>query len=473
MLKHTNMTTIKRHWLLVTILALLGGLTAFVFSSLMTPMYRSTASLYFTLNFGNTANDLAQGSTYTSNQMLSFGQLATSPVVLTPVAERLRLDLTAADLARMVTVSTPRDTVIMDVSVATSDPLLSASIANEVAVQAKRIVEEYAPRMQGGQSTVTVRTIKEAQPPMFQFAPDKRSNTALGLVAGLMLGILAAVTRAALDNRVRNERSLAEVGEVTFLGALSQRPASAGEEATVLQNPTGSAAEEYRQLRSSLRYATLSKQPLAVVVSSSSSCEGKSTVALNLASVIAEAGQRVLLIDADLRRPRVAAYANVDGSVGVTDVLVGQAILADTIQPVGDSGVDVLPAGGTPPNPGELLASPQMAEVIEYGRTHYDTVVVDTAPVLAVADALGLVEYCDGLVLVIRADQTRKRELQRALETVEAAGADVFGAVLNGTKPAKGRNAYYYSYASETTASVTPPPVAASTTSDDVAAVRS
>lgn len=451
MLKHANLTTLKRHWLLIAVLTLVGGAVAFGLSSMMTPLYRSTSSLYFTLNFGNTASDLAQGSTYTSNQMQSFGQLATSPVVLGPVAESLDLGLSADEMARLVSVSTPRDTVIMDVSVVTSDPQRSAAIANEVAVQAKRIIEEYAPRMQAGNSSVTVRPIQQAQPANFQFSPDKRYNTALGLAAGFMLGVVAAIAAATLDNRVRNERSLAEAGDVTFLGSLRQRSSSAGEEATVLQNPTGGAAEEYRQLRSSLRYATLSKQPLAVVVSSSTPGEGKSTVALNLASVIAEAGQRVLLIDADLRRPRVAAYANVDGSVGVTDVLVGQADLVETIQPLGDSGVDVLPAGGTPPNPGELLASPQMAEVIEYGRAHYDTVVVDTAPVLAVADALGLTQYCDGLVLVARSDRTRKLDLQRSLEAIEAAGADVFGAVLNGSRPAKGRDSHYYSYQPQAT----------------------
>ncbi|WP_232549041.1 polysaccharide biosynthesis tyrosine autokinase [Propioniciclava soli] len=447
MLKHANLSTIKHHWLLVTVLTLLGGLVAFGLSSLMTPQYRSSASLYFTLNFGNTASDLAQGSTYTSNQMTSFGELASSPVVLQPVIDRLQLPMSTEQLGRVVNISTPRETVIMDVAVATADPQRSAEIANAIAAQAKTVIEEYAPRTREGASTVTVRTIKEATPPTYQFAPDKRTNTALGLFAGLLAGVLAAISIATLDNKVRGEASLAETGKVTFLGSLRSRSGKGGgHEATVLQEPTGSAAEEYRQLRSSLRYVTLSKQPLALVVSSATPGEGKSTVAVNLAAVIAESSRSVLLIDADLRRPRVASYAQIDGSVGVTDVLVGQAELSDTIQPLGDSGVDILPAGGSAPNPAELLSSPQMAEILDYGRQHYDAVIIDTAPVLVVADALALTTITDGIVLVARVDKTRKRDLQVALETTQGAGANVLGVVLNGARARQTDRDRYYDY---------------------------
>lgn len=444
MLKHANLTTIKRHWLLVAALTVLGAVVAFGLSSLMTPLYRASAQLYFTLNFGNTASDLAQGSTYTSNQMTSFGELASSPVVLQPVIDRLGLPMTTDQLGRVVTISTPRDTVTMDVAVVSADPERSAEIANAIAAQVKTVVEMYAPQMKDGGSTVTVRTIKQATPPNFQFSPDKRTNTALGLAGGLLLGILSALAIATLDNRVRGEASLAEIGKVTFLGALRQRGAGGGHEATVLQEPTSSAAEEYRQLRSSLRYATLSKQPITLVITSGTPSEGKTTVALNLAAVIAESSQRVLLIDADLRRPRVASYSNLDASTGVTDVLVGEADLSEAIQPLGDSGVDVLTAGGIAPNPGELLASPQMQHILEYGKEHYDAVIIDTAPLLVVADALALTSITDGLVLVARADRTRKSDLQRSLETAEAAGAEVLGLVLNGAKARQvDRNRYY------------------------------
>lgn len=445
MLKHINLTTLRRQWLVIVALTLVGGVAAFVLSSLVTPLYRATASLYFTLNFGNTANDLAQGSTYTSNQMVSFGELATAPVVLQPVIDELGLDMTAEQLARSVTVATPRDTVIMDISVVSSDPHRAATIANAIATRERLVVEQFAPRTQAGTSTVTVRSIKDAEAPQYQFSPDKRLNTLLGAFAGLFAGCLTAVAVAALDNRVRNEESLASVGEVTFLGNLRQRPGTQGEEATVLQNPTGVAAEEYRQLRSALRYATLSKHPLVLVVTSSTPGEGKSTVAINLASVVAEVAHRVLLIDADLRRPRLATYAGIDGQVGLTDVLVGQAELDATVQRISDSGIDILPAGGTPPNPGELLASPPMADLLAFARANYDVVIVDTAPVLAVADALGLTQNCDGMVVVARANKTRKNDLRRSLEIIDAAGLTVFGLVLNGGKPPT-RGSSYYTY---------------------------
>lgn len=449
MLRYANIATLRRQWLLILACAVLGAVGTFAYSFTLTPMYRSATSLYFTLNFGNSASDLAQGSTYTSNQMISFGMLATSPVVLDQVVEDLGLDLTSQDLASLVSVSTPRNSVVMEISVESSDPARAAAIANSVARHTKAIVEEYAPQQESGHSTVTVRTIQFAVPPNTQFAPNKRLNAAMGLLIGLFAGGLLAFARTALDSRVRNESALEIASGATFLGSLRRREQSVGKEAVVLQEPTSQAAEDYRKVRTNLRFATLSKHPLALVVSSAVPGEGKSTVSINLATALAESGQSVLLMDADLRRPQIANYAHMDGALGLTDVLVEETSLADAVAPLGSSGVDILPAGSLAPNPGELLSSPQMASIIQEGLTRYDVVILDSAPVLAVPDALALTQMCDGMMVVSRAGKTLKKDVQRALTSIRGAGGVVFGTVLNGVKVARRRkmDTYTYGYA--------------------------
>lgn len=445
MLGQFNLATMLRHWKLIVALALAGGLVGFGLASLATPLYSSTASLFVTLSLSNTATDLAQGSTYTSRQMSSFGELATSPVVLDPVIERLDLPSTATELAKSVTVSTPRDTVIIQISATSPSPQQAADLANAIATQTAATIEDYAPRTSAGRASIQAKPISTAAPAEFQTSPDKKLDALAGIVVGALLGVLGVFLIAVLDRRVRDVESLAELVDVPHLGTLRRRPAAPGHEAVVWQEPTSSAAEDYRQLRSALQYASMRRRPLVLAVSSAAPGEGKTTVATNLAAVIAESDLRVLLIDADLRKPRVAQYTQLAGSVGLAQVLVGKVSLADAVQsPGAGHGVHILAGGSLPPNPGELVASTHMADLVTDARSSYDVVILDTAPILAVADAFSLAQLADGLLLVARSGVTKKTDLAQALENVKAAGIAVFGFVVNGAKVSASRT---YSYA--------------------------
>ena len=434
MFERLSLVTLTRRWKLVVAVALLGGVAAFTASSLATPLYRSTASLFVTLSFGNTASDMAQGTTYTASQMTSFGALATSPVVLDPVIEDLGLSTTSTELAKSVSVSTPRDTVVIEIRAVSASPQEASSIANAIATQTATAIEDFAPRTEGGKASVQVKTMAEATPAQFQFSPNKKVDSVVGLLIGALIAVLGVFLAALLDHRVRDADSVAEVADVPHLGSLRRREDVSGGGTVVLQEPASSAAEEYRQLRSSLHYASMRKRPLVVAVASGSPHEGKTTVATNLAAAIAESEQRVLLIDADLRRPLVAQYAQVPEGLGLADVLVGAVRFEDAVFTVGASGMDVLPGGSVPPNPGELLASSQMADLLDQAKLRYDVILVDTAPVLAVADVLSLTQLAGGLVLVVRAGSTTKADLARSLEAVRSAGGHVFGVVVNGVK---------------------------------------
>jgi len=178
------------------------------------------------------------------------------------------------------------------------------------------------------------------------------------------------------------------------------------------------------------------------MVTSASSGEGKTSVSLTLALTLAEIGHSVLYMEADLRRPSASGYTQLEGSVGLTTVLIGETSLPTAVQPWGNPRLSVLTSGALPPNPGQLLASGQLRAVIEEARREYEYVIVDTAPVLSVSDALWLSSSVDGALFVARANRTRREQLQSALAALESTRTPLLGIVLNGAK-ADAKNPYY------------------------------
>lgn len=452
-----NFRTVLRAWPWALGGGVFGAILAFVLSQLATPMYQSTAVLYYALSFGDTAGDLAQGSSYTESQMLSFGELVTSQLVLDPVIRKEGLPVTAKDLAEQITVTTPRGTMIMQITVSSDDPQLAARIANSVANEQSAAVESIAPRKGSGDSAVSARLIQQGMAPEFPYTPNTRLNVLLGAFGFALLAGGGALLARIVDRRVKSPEDLEVFPDRTFLGTVREIQESQSQALVMLNDPTSPVAEDFRQLQANLRYATMSRAPVTLVISSAISGEGKSTVSINLATVLAERGQKVLLIDADLRRPRVAQYAQMEGSVGLTDVLVGQQRLDAAVQTLGGSGATVLTSGPIPPNPGELLSSTAMVELLQEASREYDTVIIDTAPILAVADAVMLTHQAAGLVLVTRNRRTTTTSLEKCFAKLDAAGANVLGVVLNGVRRAPDKNLRYYEYTPTVRAGSAPP----------------
>jgi non-specific protein-tyrosine kinase len=203
-----------------------------------------------------------------------------------------------------------------------------------------------------------------------------------------------------------------------------------------------------RQLRTNLQFVDVDHPPRAVVVTSAVPGEGKSTTAANMAITFAQAGSRVLLIEGDLRRPKVAEYLGVEGAVGLTNVLVGQVGIDDVLQPWGRSGLWVLPSGSVPPNPSELLASQNMTELLRDLETRFDLILIDAPPLLPVTDGAVAAARADGALLVVRYGHTTRAQVQLAVESLEAVDAHLLGCVFN-MAPAKGGSAYSYGYGYE------------------------
>jgi capsular exopolysaccharide synthesis family protein len=209
-------------------------------------------------------------------------------------------------------------------------------------------------------------------------------------------------------------------------------------------DPMGQTADDFRRIRSSLGFAALNEAVRVLLVTSALPGEGKTTVATSLAT-FADPQRRLLLVDGDLRKPRVGEYLGLEGSVGLTTVLVGEVEFAAAKMPWGTPRFDVLTSGDVPPNPAEVLTSAAMRRLLEGDATaEYDLIIVDSPPVLSVADATLLGPIADGVVVVVTAKRTRRGQAAQAVRELEAGGARVIGMILNNVDQPKSRRSRYY-----------------------------
>jgi len=307
------------------------------------------------------------------------------------------------------------------------------------------------------------RIVDGARPPTYPIEPNIPRNLAFALMLGLASGVGLAFLLEGLDNTIRtteqaqNISGLASLGMIP-LGSKSARDGpnskrlviASSKEAVELVTqvrPQSQMAESYRALRTSLLLSNLGAPPKVIMVTSALPQEGKTTTSINCAVVLAQKGVRVLLIDADLRRPSIHKTLGMGPRSGLSNVLTGsttleQAITRTAILP----NLFVLPAGTPPPNPAELLASSNMRDVLAQLREQYDHIVLDTPPSLSVTDAVVLSPRADAVVLVIRSGKTTKQALRRARDILAQVNAKVVGVLLNAVDLTSPDYYYYYEY---------------------------
>lgn len=435
------LAVLRKRWLYVVVPTVLGVIGAAALSLSATPMYQATASVYFSINFGSTANDLFQGSNYTQKQLASYATLATLPVVLEPVIKKLGLPTTVSQLAGSVRAIASNDTVLIAIGVTDASPDEAALTANSVADQLSVVVKDLAPKGADGSPAVEVSTVARATPPTAKSSPTTTRNVAAGGLGGLFLGVLLAIARDRLDTRVRSNKDLPP--SISVLSTISFDRAASKSPLLLDSHSRSSRAEAFRQLRTNLQFVDIGRPARVIVVTSSVASEGKSTTATNLAMMFGESGLRVVLIEADLRRPKVSDYLGMERTVGLVNVLAGQVSLSNALQP-GGLGLTVLTSGPVPPNPSELLGSKNMASLMTLLRRRFDVVVIDTPPLLPVTDAAVAAVQADGVLLVVRYGRTTRHQIGSAVKSLEAVDARVLGAVIN-MAPRKGadsRNRY-------------------------------
>ncbi len=433
---------LRKRWPILLVLTLVGGVAGFFYGSLQTETYRSQASVVVIPAQGDSIGELVQGSSYVEGLVSTYSVVATSPVVLDRVIEELDLSITPTALARSISVATPLDTTVLEISVTGSNPAEITDIANTIATELSGAVEDLSPQTSDSGPAVRVEQIKTATEPNAPIAPNKRLLAVTGALLGLIAGVAFALMRQVFATRITTRNDISEVTEVPVLGEVFAAREGQGLARTVRENSTGTVAEAVRGVAAALRFANLDREAKVLLVTSPEAGDGKSSVALSLSLVLAEQGQRVLHVDADLRRGTVAEMTGLESSVGLTTVLVGDVHPGEAAQQWGQSGLDVLTSGTLPPNPGQLLSSEHLREFLRAARTEYDAVIVDSPPVLAVSDARWLAQSVDGIVIVARNRRTKRETLARAIADLEATRTPIFGIVLNGARKPES-NPYY------------------------------
>ena len=428
---HDYLEVLRRRWSSVIIVALATIAVSAAATLAMTTQYTATTRLYFAVEGGVTITDIAQGGNFAEKQMTSYAEVATSPLVLEPVIDRLNLNTTANDLAGTITAVIPPDTVILEISAVDPDPRRAAAIANAIGREVDDVAGELSPERADGSEAVQATTLAPALVPTDPSSPKALRNLALGAILGLLLGLGAALLRNKLDTKIRSEHDVRTITESPLLGVIGQDDKVPAHPIILRDEPLSPAAEAVRRLRTNIKFTNLGDHPRSIVVTSAIPGEGKSTTALNLAVALADAGSRVILVDADLRRPSVATCMGMEGRVGLTTVLIGQAALEDVVQQWQDSTLDVLPSGRIPPNPSELLGSTAMERLLAQLTANYDIVLLDTPPLLPVTDAAVLSNLVGGSLLVIGADRVQRPQLQQAIDALDVAGAHLHGVVVN------------------------------------------
>lgn len=211
----------------------------------------------------------------------------------------------------------------------------------------------------------------------------------------------------------------------------------------IKENPTSLLAEAYRGLRTSLEYSSVDKKLKTIVVTSSNPGEGKSTVSTNLAFVLSQGGKKVVIVDADLRKPTIHKKLKLANTEGLTDLLIGKRNINQVSKAV-DENINIITAGKKTPNPAEMVSSKAMEELIQFLKEEYDYVIIDTPPVRNIGDGVILAAKADGVILVVRAGQTKSGDIVKGYKELEKVKANIVGSVLNAIE--KRRDGYYYYY---------------------------
>ena len=425
---------LRAHRRVITASVLLGILAGVVVTLSTPPRYQAEVTLYVAAHPTQAdGSDVREGTELAAARIPTYVEVITSERIAREVAGALGPDVSPADIADEISARNTQDTMLISTTVTDSSPERAAWIANlaaDLAVESvSRLEQPSGPLVR---PAVTMQVFEPAEVPTAPVSPRPRVNLFLGGLLGLLSGLGLALVRDRTDASVKSRQQVRTITGVPVLGEIDADPAIARTPVIVQQYPLSPSAEAFRQLRANLRLPDVTR-PVWVVTSPTPG-DGKTTTVGNLATVIADAGGRVLVIEGDLRLPRIAEHLKADRTVGLTNVLVDAMPEGQAIHHV-RAGLDLLASGPLRPNPGDLLASAAMDGLLMRVRASYDVVLVDASPLAPVADAVVLTRHADGVLLVVPYGGVKCEQLEVAREALDAASAPLVGAVLNKVPP--------------------------------------
>jgi succinoglycan biosynthesis transport protein ExoP len=436
------MDFVRLYWLLrinlpqILIGAFAGSVVAAIVTVSTTPLFTATAQVF--VSTPATALDitgLAQGSSFSQQRVKSYAKIINSPLTLEPVIEKLKIDDTFTEIAQRLKATVPLDTVLIDISYQDEDPLKAANIVNEIGLQFSNTASniEFGDTSQG----IKVTLVGYATPPTQPSSPKLRLNFGIGILLGGLVGLAFRLLIALFDSSVKNERQLN--GE-RLLSTIVFDKIAVSKPLVSEISKYSPRTESFRQLRTNIIHAKKedSDRNQVLLLTSSVPGEGKTTSSINLSYILAEADYKVLLIEADMRRPTASRYLKADISeFGLSDYLqskhVGisnQTINKYTQKKTTDL-FDTIVSGKLPVNPAELLGNGRLEPFLVKCREIYDFIVIDSPPLLPVTDAAIIAPMADEVLLFLKAGSTKENQFQASVTALQSVSASLLGVVFN------------------------------------------
>jgi capsular exopolysaccharide synthesis family protein len=436
------LSLLRRRWLPL-LLCLLAGIGGGVYATKSTPkQYRSSATLFVNLPAARTTDEALRGVQLTSQLLESYAEVATSRGSAEKVKRLLTLPDDVGAVRDRIDATPVPDTLLITISAVDRDPRTAQSIAEAAAVVFTGSIDELE---KGKAGAIRADFVDHATRPSTPFTPKPRNNLAVGLALGLMSGLALALLLDALDRSLKTPAQGAHLfGGAPMLALIPRRRDAASKQLVTVDDPLSQASEAYRSLRTAIRFLDPDNPLRTLLVTSPSANEGKSSTAANLAIALAQAGERVVLVDADLRRARLAEMFSLEGAVGLTNVIRRQLPVNEALQGWQDT-VALLASGPLPPNPSEILGSQSMTTLIDELAAVADIVIFDAPPVLPVTDAVVLSTQVDGVLIVARHGRTQRSLAAEAHRRLQGVGAHLVGFVLNAV-PNSASRGYYEDY---------------------------
>jgi capsular exopolysaccharide synthesis family protein len=416
---------LRARWLWILVPLLLSLALAALYTANTQQTYRSSTKLYVGLGprgLGDVASGIAADS-LAQRRVASYADLINGSRISDPV--EARFGVRPEIKAEVVT-----DTALINVSVVDTSPVRAREVADFVGNAFIRLQASLEGPLVG-KSSLPVTIVESASLPTEPLQPPLSVNLAVGLLFGLLAGVGVALLRDSLDRTLRTARNLETAFGLPVLGAVVATRRLKRGSLPVLDHPLSSVSEAIRQMRANIEFLAREHGQRLLVVTSALGEEGKTSMSVNLAVALAMAEHRVVLVDADLRRPSVADYLGMEPSQGLADLLAADGSVQDFLHWWPEIGLEVLPGGEPLVNSSEILGSSRMRRLVDALGARADFVIFDAPPLLPLSDAAVLGGLTDGAVVVVRSGRTTSVQLEAALERLNAAGSAVLGAVLN------------------------------------------
>ncbi|UKO93382.1 polysaccharide biosynthesis tyrosine autokinase [Gordonia amicalis] len=442
---HSFADEVRAGWWIVVIGGLLGAIAGCVVSFAMTPLYSSSATMYVTSGSDGDSQSAYQGSLASQQRVASYARLVTSDAIIEEALQSAPLPITAEEAKEAIVASATPQTVLLSIKATDEDPLIAATLVNAVAKAMASYVTTLETPSLGGEPLAKMTVVTPGTVETEPVSPRVKQNVLIGFVVGLAAALVVILARMRFGTQIRSSEDVEAIFGAGALGVVSADDALVNADIIDFHGGLTGTAEQYRKIRTNLTFANVDNSVRTILVSSPSQSEGKTTTSLNLAASLADLGKKVVLVDADLRRPAVASrLSGLNASVGLTDYLRDAASVGDLLQTSTVPGLDILTSGALPPNPAELLGSRRMGQLVSELGTLYDYVILDSPPVLPVTDAVVVSQWVDGAIVVVRAELTRREELESALTQLRASRVAILGVVLNGVSVNRREGQYSY-----------------------------